>query len=71
MKTLTCAQMGGMCEEKIQGETQDEMLGKGMQHVKDAHPEMAKDISSMPADHPAMVEWSQKFDETWAAAPEE
>ncbi len=71
MKTLTCAQMGGMCDEKISASTVDEMLANGMRHLEEAHPEMAETVKATPADDPMMVEWREKFDAAWAAAPEE
>jgi len=71
MKTITCAQMGGLCETKISGQTQDEMLANGMQHLEAAHPEMAETVKTMPADDPMMVAWSKKFHETWDSTPED
>ena len=71
MKTITCAQMGGMRDEKITGATQDEMLANGMKHLEAAHPEMASTVKTMPADDPMMVEWSRKFQETWDSTPED
>lgn len=70
MKTLTCAQMGGMCEEAMSAETKEEMMGKGMEHLKEAHPEMYATVTAMPTDDPKMVEWAQTFDATWTAAPD-
>ena len=70
MKTMSCAQMGGPCEEKITAETPDEMIAKGMVHIEASHPEMAADIKAMPQDDPKMVEWSKKFAEDWAATPD-
>ncbi|HVZ75913.1 MAG TPA: DUF1059 domain-containing protein [Candidatus Paceibacterota bacterium] len=71
MKTMTCAQMGGPCEAKMSANTPEEMLDKGMQHLKDAHPEMAADIAATPKDDPKMVEWNNKFQADWAATPED
>jgi predicted small metal-binding protein len=70
MKTLTCSQMGGPCDEKLTAETTDEMMSKGMAHLESAHPEMAAQVKAMPKDDPIMVSWSQKFQEEWANAPE-
>ena len=70
MKTMTCAQMGGMCEEKVTAATQEEMMGKGMAHLEVAHPEMAASIKSMPKEDPLMVAWSEKFAKDWEATPE-
>lgn len=70
MKTITCRAMGGMCDESVSGNTPEELIGAGMEHLKVAHPEMAKDIESMPKDDPAMVKWSEDFMKTWAETPE-
>lgn len=70
MKTMTCAQMGGMCEAAMTAETSDEMMTKGMAHLEEAHPEMAATVKAMPKDDPKMVEWSEKFMKDWEAAPE-
>ncbi len=69
MKTMTCAQMGGMCDEKISGNTPDEIMANGMKHLEVTRPDMAKDIKSMPSEHPVMVEWKDKFMKEWEATP--
>ncbi len=70
MKTLTCAQLGGPCEEQLTAETKDEMMSKGMAHLESAHSEMAAQVKSMPKDDPAMISWNKKFEEDWESAPE-
>lgn len=70
MKTMTCRQMGGMCDTKVNGASVDEMIGNGMKHVEAAHPEMAASIKSMPKDAPLMIEWQEKFMKEWAATPD-
>ena len=70
MKTMTCKQMGGMCDKPITAANKDEMLTKGMEHLSESHPEMAADVNAMPKDHPMMVEWGKKFDEEWEQTPE-
>ena len=70
MKTLTCREMGGMCDEAMSASTSDEMIGNGMKHIEAAHPDMAASIKSMPKDDPKMVEWFKTFMEKWNAAPE-
>ena len=70
MKTMTCAQMGGMCYTALTAETHDEMMMKGMAHLEEAHPEMAATIKNMPKDDPMMVAWSTKFSEDWANTPD-
>ncbi len=70
MKTLTCAQMGGPCNTKITGSTEDEMMANGMKHMEESHPEMAADIKKMDAADPLMTAWMEKFKADYAAAPE-
>lgn len=71
MKTLTCAQMGGPCDEKVSGSTQDELMANGMKHLEAAHPEMAESVKKASPDDPMMIEWRKNFDAAWSAAPEE
>ncbi len=70
MKTMTCAQMGGMCDEALHGETAEEMMTAGMKHLEVAHPEMARDVKAMPIDDPVMVAWSEKFQKDFDALPQ-
>lgn len=70
MKTMTCAQMGGMCETAISGTTPEEMTENGMKHIEEAHPDMAADIKAMPEDDPKMIAWHEKFMKDWEELPE-
>lgn len=70
MKTMTCAQLGGPCEEQISGGTPEELLAHAMTHAEAAHPEMAAGIKATPQDDPKMVEWNEKFQKDWANTPE-
>lgn len=71
MKTMTCAQMGGPCEEKIMGSTSDEMMMSGMKHMEMVHADMAANIKAMPKDDPKMVAWGEKFAKDWEETPED
>lgn len=68
---MTCAQMGGMCETAISADTKEEMMGKGMQHLEAAHPEMAESIRNMPKEDPVMVAWVEKFNSDWDSTSED
>jgi predicted small metal-binding protein len=70
MKMMTCAQMGGECEEKITGSTSDEMMMNGMKHLEVAHPKMAADVKAAAPTDPMMVQWNEKFKTDFEAAPE-
>ena len=71
MKTMTCKQMGGPCEEKIKGATPDEMIKNGMVHMEKAHPKMAADVKAMAKADPQMIEWNKKFKEDWKNTPDD
>ena len=71
MKTMTCSQMGGTCDAKVQGATEDEMMKNGMMHLEEAHPEMAATIKATPMDDPMMKEWGEKFHTDFEATPED
>ena len=62
--------MGGMCDTAITASSEEEMMQKGMQHLEEAHPEMAASVKAMPADDPLMIDWVEKFKATYAAASE-
>lgn len=70
MKTITCRQMGGMCDVPLSANSYDEMMMVGMQHLDQAHPEMSADIKKMPKDDPKMLEWEVGFKKTWADTPD-
>ncbi len=67
---MTCRQMGGMCDAPVQGATPEELMGNGMAHLEEVHPDMAKAVKEMPKDDPKMVEWSEKFMTDFQNAPE-
>lgn len=69
MKTMTCAQMGGMCDEKIKGSTPDEMITCGMAHLEAKHPEMAQTIKSLSKDDPMLISWNSKFLKDFHSTP--
>jgi len=48
--------MGGVCEEEIQGETAEELMAKGKQHVHDA-------ADAGDEDHKSVVERMEQLSE--------
>jgi len=62
--------MGGMCDTALSAENKEEMMGKGMMHLEEAHPEMAAGVKAMPKEDPMMVAWVGKFNEDWETAPD-
>jgi predicted small metal-binding protein len=63
MKKITCREMGGDCNAEIHGETAEELMEKGRQHVHDA-------ADSGDEAHKAVVkrmeELSDEDRDTWA-----
>ena len=62
--------MGGMCDTELSSSDYNGILGVGMSHIEEAHPEMAADIKAMPNDDPKMLAWYEKLMKVWEAAPE-
>jgi predicted small metal-binding protein len=67
VKKIPCSAMGGPCDEEIVGETKEEIIGKGMAHLADKHPEQHAAVKAMTPDD--LNKWSQNFDVTYEAAP--
>lgn len=69
MKNVTCAKLGGPCDHVIAAETKEELMAKGMEHIKAAHPEMAADIEKMSDEE--MAKWkTETLDKVWDETPE-
>ena len=71
MKTMTCREMGGMCDTAIKGSSLEEMMGNGMAHIEQSHPDMASNIKAMPETDPKMVAWYKKFVEDYTNTPDD
>lgn len=68
MKTMTCRELGGACDQKISAETWDEMVKKMTTHVMDKHPDVAEKMKQMHEDDPQ--KWGKEMKPKWDAAPE-
>ena len=68
MKQMTCAQMGGpqTCSFIVTGKTAKDMVKNAMDHVKQAHPDMAKDIEKMTPEE--TKKWMKDFRPKFEAA---
>ena len=72
MKTMTCRQMGGPCDAKIQGSSSDEIIKKAMEHLKKEHPKMAVDVEAGSKNDPMMMaKWEKKFMADYKNTPED
>ncbi len=70
MKQMTCAAVGGPadCTHVFTGNTAEEMIKNGMEHVAQAHPEMMADIKKMTPEETS--KWMAEFQPKFNAAPE-
>lgn len=76
MKTMTCRQMGGPCDESFTG-TAEELMELGGNHVNTeaekgdaAHIEVKKLMDAAMTDPAAAKAWGDKFQADFAALPE-
>lgn len=64
MKTLTCKELGGICDQKLSANSWDEMVQKMTKHVMANHPDVAKQLEKMHNEDPQKWgrEMKPKFD---------
>ena len=68
MKTLTCRELGGKCDQKISAKTWNEAVKKMTVHVMDKHPDVAEEMKKM---HEAdSKKWGREMKPKWEAAPD-
>jgi predicted small metal-binding protein len=68
VKTLTCKQLGGTCEQKLSANSWDEMVKVMTKHVMDKHPDVAKKMEKMHNEDPQR--WARETKPKWEAAAE-
>jgi hypothetical protein len=66
MRTLTCRQLGGACDQTLTAETWDEMVKAMTKHVMEMHPDVAKDMEKMHNQDPK--KWGREMKPKWDAA---
>jgi predicted small metal-binding protein len=69
MKTLTCKELGGACDQKISANTWDEMVQKISKHVMEKHPDVAKQMEKMHNEDPK--KWGREMKPKFDNAPEQ
>jgi len=67
MKTMTCKELGGTCDQKLSAGSWDQMVQVMTKHVTDNHPELAKDMEKMHKEDPQ--KWSSEMKPKWEATP--
>lgn len=70
-KSFTCKELGGICEQNFSGETLDEIMEKGMEHMKgdDAHMEHIKTLSEKTGE--TKEEWYERMKKEFDAKDED
>lgn len=68
MKTMTCRQLGGTCDQAITANTWDEIVKKMSRHVIEKHPDVAKQMEHMHNQDPK--KWGKEMKPKWDATPE-
>jgi hypothetical protein len=68
MKTMTCKELGGVCNADLSAETWNEMVQKMTKHVIANHPELAKEMEKMHDKDPK--KWGSQYKPKWDATPE-
>lgn len=68
MKTMTCNELGGSCNQELSAESWDEMVKAMTKHVMDKHPDVARKMEEMYKQDPH--KWSKEMKPKWDAAPE-
>jgi hypothetical protein len=78
MKTMTCKQMGGPCDEAFTGATADEVIKAQDAHLKeavaggdDSHKQALEDMQARWKDPAAGMGWYNQTKADFAALPED
>jgi hypothetical protein len=78
MKTMTCAQLGGPCEHRMQGTSADEVIKAQDRHLKDmvsggddAHAPALKEMKGRWKRPIAGMGWYREAKRSFAALPED
>jgi len=68
MKSMTCRELGGPCDQTLTAGTWDEMVKKMTRHVTEKHPDTARAMEQMHNQDPK--KWGQEMKPKWDAKPE-
>ncbi len=69
MKTMTCKELGGVCDTKLSADSWNEIVDKMVEHVIKNHPDLAKDMEKMHNEDPK--KWGDTYRPKWDAAPKQ
>jgi predicted small metal-binding protein len=67
MKTMTCKQLGGKCDQKLSAHSWEEMVKVMTAHVMAKHPDVAREMEAMHRQDPK--KWGNETKPKWDATP--
>ncbi len=65
MKSMTCHELGGPCDQKLEANSWDEMVTTMTKHVMEKHPETAQAMKEMHDKDPK--QWGREMKPKWDA----
>ena len=68
MKTMTCRELGGSCDQTLSADSWDDMVKTMTDHVMKNHPDVAEKMKAMHEKDPKA--WDKEMKPKWDAAPE-
>jgi predicted small metal-binding protein len=68
MKTMTCRELGGKCDQALSADSWDAMVKTMTKHVLEKHPDIAKEMEKMHSEDPKR--WGKEMKPKWDAAPD-
>jgi len=68
MKTMTCKQLGGKCDQKLSAVSWGDMVKAMTKHVMEKHPDLAKEMENMYKEDPN--KWGNENKPKWDATLE-
>lgn len=67
MKTMTCRELGGTCDQQLSADSWSDMVQKMTAHVLNRHPDVAESMKKMHEQDPTA--WGREMKPKWDAAP--
>jgi predicted small metal-binding protein len=67
MKTMTCKQLGGKCDQQLTADSWEEMVKTMTKHVMEKHPDVVKQMEAMHSEDPK--KWGREMKPKWDAIP--
>jgi len=67
MKTMTCKELGGPCDQPLSARSWDDMVRLMATHIAENHPVTAKRMERMHNEDP--TKWGREMKPKWDAAP--